>query len=156
MARKDKRPRFLSSALLNLAMIVLGMAVLVLLYGLIAKNLVPPTDPLRESRASGLVGEIIQVEVRNGCGVGGVAATVTHYLRRRGFDVVEVGDHSSFDQELSSVVDRVGDIESARKVAAALGISAERVLQDVRQDYLLDASVIIGSDYAALKPFRND
>jgi hypothetical protein len=53
----------------------------------------------------------------------------------------------------SRVIDRVGDLQSAKKVAAALNIPEERVVQEIRQDYYLDASVIIGHDYAQLEPF---
>jgi hypothetical protein len=75
------------------------------------------------------------------------------YLRRRGFDVVEVGDYRSFDEERSKVIDRVGDLETARKVANALGIPEDQVLQEIRLDYFLDATIVIGKDYATLRPF---
>jgi hypothetical protein len=51
------------------------------------------------------------------------------------------------------VIDRVGDLESAKKVAAVLNIPEERVTQDIRRDYYLDASIIIGHDYNRLEPF---
>ena len=82
----------------------------------------PRVDPSREANPTGLVGTILQVEVRNACGADGIAAQTTQYLRRHGFDVVEVGDHTSFSLETSQVIDRVGDLEAAKKVAAALGI----------------------------------
>ncbi|QXD17156.1 LytR C-terminal domain-containing protein [Rhodocaloribacter litoris] len=143
-------------AWLNVALVVAGAALLLLLYALVARFLFPRTDPVREANPAGLVGEIIQVEVRNGCGVSGLAAQAMHYLRDHGFDVVEVGDHTSFDEAHSFVVDRVGDLEAARKVAHALGIPESRVRQEIRPDYYLDASVVIGKDYATLKPFRAD
>jgi len=65
-----------------------------------------------------------------------------------------VGDHATFDVQQSRVIDRVGDLRSAKKVAAALNIPEERVVQEIRRDYYLDASVIIGHDYAQLEPFN--
>lgn len=127
---------------------------MVLLYAFITRSVGTRTDPIRAGDPSNLVGEIIQVEVRNGCGVDHLAAKTTDFLRQRGFDVVEVGDHTSFDQQHSVVIDRVGNLESARRVAAALDIPEDRVVQDIRHDYYLDASVIIGHDYKTLEPFN--
>lgn len=138
---------------MNAVLLVLGAVAIVLTYSLVTRALTPRVDPLRESNAAGLVGEIIQVEVRNGCGVSGLAAETTMYLRERGFDVVEVGDYHRFDEPVSRVVDRVGDLESARKVAAALGIPEDHVEQDIGPEYYLDATVILGRDYEELRPF---
>ncbi len=142
--------------LLNVSLVVLGLAALILIYALAARFLFPRTDPIRDANPAGLVGAYIQVEVRNGCGVSGLAGRATKYLRRHGFDVVEVGDHTSFDEPYSYVVDRVGNLEAARKVALALGIPETRVRQEIRPEYYLDASVVIGKDYATLKPFRDE
>jgi hypothetical protein len=142
-----------TNGLLNAALLILGLAVMVMLYALITHGVGTRTDPARASNPADLVGDFIQVEVRNGCGVDRLAARTTQFLRDRGFDVVEVGDHASFDVAHSHVIDRVGDLESARKVAAALNIPMSRVTQDIQHDYYLDASVIIGQDYRRLEPF---
>lgn len=144
------------NALLNAGLAVVGLSVMVLLYGLVTRTLIPAPDPRRSSESTDLVGSIIQVEVRNGAGIDHLAAETTHYLRERGFDVVDVGNYASFQQEQSVVIDRVGDLEAARKVAEALGLPADRVRQDIRRQYYLDASVIIGHDYKQLRPFQND
>lgn len=129
---------------------------MVLLYGFVTQVFVPSPDPHRASDSHELVGSIIQVEVRNGAGVDKLAARTTQYLRERGFDVVDVGNYKTFDQERSIVVDRVGDPEAAQKVAEALGLPPERVQQEIRRQYYLDASVIIGRDYSDLRPFQGD
>lgn len=141
---------------MNVLLFVLGTVAIVLTYSLVTRALTPRIDPHREINAAGLVGEIIQVEVRNGCGVSGLAAETTKFLRELGFDVVEVGDHHRFDEAHSRVVDRVGDLESARKVATALGIPEERVEQDVGPEYYLDATIILGWDYEGLRPFESE
>lgn len=145
----------LTNGLLNIAVLLLGFAVMLLVYAFVTRTTTSRSDPTRAANPTGLVGEIIQVEVRNGAGVDFLAAEVTQFLRERGFDVVEVGNYSSFNQEHSVVIDRVGDLESAKKVAAALGIPAARVRQDIRTDYYLDASVVIGEDYRTLLPFSD-
>jgi hypothetical protein len=141
---------------LNVALLLLGLAVLVLVYAMATRAFSPRVDPSREANPTGLVGTILQVEVRNACGADGIAAQTTQYLRRHGFDVVEVGDHTSFSLETSQVIDRVGDLEAAKKVAAALGIDEAHVTQDIQPDYYLDASILLGRDYTTLKPFTSE
>ncbi len=142
-----------TGTLMNVGLAVLGLVVLLLLYALGTRVFAPRVDAAREANPGQLVGRIIQVEVRNGCGADGVAGDLTRFLRRSGFDVVEVGNHTSFDEPHSLVIDRIGDLEAARKVAHALGIAEEYVRQDVRPGLYLDATVVIGKDYAILKPF---
>ena len=145
-----------ASLSMNAALLILGAVAIVLAYSLVTRALTPRVDPYRAEEGGHLVGDIIQVEVRNGCGVSGLAARTTMFLRDQGFDVVEVGDYHSFSEAHSKVVDRVGDLESARKVAAALGIPEDRVVQEIGEEYYLDASVILGKDYGTLRPFNEE
>ncbi|MFB6230427.1 MAG: LytR C-terminal domain-containing protein [Salinibacter sp.] len=144
-----------TNGLLNVALVIGGGSTLVLLYALVAHIIVTSPAPQRPPSSSpALVGSIVQVEVRNGAGVDGLAARTTRYLRDQGFDVVKTGNHSSFDQKKSMVIDRIGNLDAARKVAEALGIPPDQVHQRVRRQYYLDASVIIGHDYQQLHPFQ--
>lgn len=142
------------SVLMNALLALLGLGLLVLLYAFVVGSFwngrVVPT---REQNPAGLVGDILQVEVRNGCGAAGVAGQFTHFLRARGFDVVEVGNYSRFDVARSQVIDRVGDPVAARRVAEALGIDPAYVVEEVQGGYFLDATIVIGHDYATLAPF---
>lgn len=143
----------MSNALLNAAIVAAAAVVIVLVYGLATRAFVPRTDPIREDNPGQLLGDRIQVEIRNGVGESGLASTATHYLRSRGFDVVESGNHTTFGIDSSFVVDRIGNPQAAQRVAAALGLSMERVREDIREDYFLDVSVILGNDYLSLEPF---
>ncbi|MCY4159563.1 MAG: LytR C-terminal domain-containing protein [Bacteroidetes bacterium] len=97
--------------------------------------------------------DVYQVEVRNGVGVQGVAEQMRSYLRSKGYDVVAVGNHVSFDVEQTIIVDRIGRHEIAEQVAASLGLPPERIQQDVRTEFHLDVSVILGKDYGIIPPF---
>src|SRR5688572_26977999 len=48
----------------------------------------------------------MQLDVRNGTGEDGIAKLFTDYLREKGFDVVEMGNYDTDDQEKSLVLDR--------------------------------------------------
>ncbi|HLT46552.1 MAG TPA: LytR C-terminal domain-containing protein [Rubricoccaceae bacterium] len=148
-----------ANAFLNVALFGAGLAVLVLLYGLATRTFTehtgPADDQAREQARAELGGDRIQVEVRNGAGASGLAAAMTHYLRRQGFDVVASGNWTSFDQQETVVIDRIGNPEAAARVAEALGLPRERVREERREDLLLDASVVIGHDYHTLPPFQD-
>ena len=144
----------LVDGLLNVALIGVGLLVAVLLYGLLTRTFSPRTTPTRDAALT--IGaepgaDPIQVEVRNAAGVDGLAREATAFLRRRGFDVVEVGNAPR--REESAVVVRAGTEAYARRVGAALGIEA--VESGVPPaDYDPDVAVHIGADYARLAPFR--
>ena len=52
------------------------------------------------------------------------------------------------------VIDRAGNLEAARSVAASLGVEQERVLQQVDKNLFLDVTVVIGKDFSTLKAFQ--
>ncbi len=99
--------------------------------------------------------DIYQVEVRNGVGVRGVAERMRTYLRSKGYDVVGVGNHPSFDVEQTIIVDRIGNLKIAQEVAASLGLPPDRIQQEVRSEFHLDVSIILGKDYGVIPPFLN-
>lgn len=94
---------------------------------------------------------IIQLDVLNGCGAKGVGSRFTDFLRANGFDVVEMKNYKSFLVNQTLVVDRIGDLSLARRVAAALGVSEKNIIQQINPDYFVDLSVIIGKDFSELK-----
>lgn len=98
---------------------------------------------------------IIQIEILNGCGVPGIAAKFTDYLRSKGIDVVKTDNYMEFGKpkfniEKSVVIDRRGKIEYGQKVAEYLGLPPSRVLQEVNEAYLIDATFILGSDFRSM------
>ncbi|MEO6941191.1 MAG: LytR C-terminal domain-containing protein [Candidatus Kapaibacterium sp.] len=99
-------------------------------------------------------GERIQLTVLNGSGQSSVARKFTDFLRARKFDVVEMGNYSANDVEHSFVIDKIGDTLSAQKVAYALGIESAKVVREIDSNAFLDAAVVIGKDYLALKPMN--
>ena len=146
----------LTDGLLNAALVVGGAVVLVLLYGFAARALTPRTTPTRSAvEASVTANSRIKVEVRNAAGVDGLAARTTAYLRRRGFDVVEVGNAAR--QDTSRVLVRSGTALDARHVAQALGLGPGAVLTGgPTNDYALDVTVTLGTDFPAVAPFDPD
>ncbi len=114
----------------------------------------PPVDPnIDSSITKNTHEEVIQVNVLNACGKKGLAAKAKEFLRSRGFDVVEIGN---FEQPMpkSVIIDRLGDINSAKKVAYALGIQDTLIQKQVDSTLYLRSTIVIGDDFAILKPFK--
>jgi hypothetical protein len=87
----------------------------------------------------------VKVEVLNGSGISGMAWDATLALRDQGFDVVFYGNAGTFSEDPSVVSDRVGMLETAKDVAAALGIPrVESALDTTR---LVDVSVRLGPEW---------
>jgi ssDNA-specific exonuclease RecJ len=95
----------------------------------------------------------LQIDVQNGCGVSGIADKFTEFLRSKGFDVVEMGNFTTQDIKTTMVIDRAGNMKNAKRVASSLGVSDKYVIQQMNKNYFLDATVVIGKDYAELYPF---
>ncbi len=142
------------SAIINVALALLGILALVLLYAWY-RSAFPPLEDASQGETYPPPGDIYQVAVRNGAGDQGLAEEMRRFLIREGYDVVEVGNHNSFDQEETLVLDRVGNLEIARHVAKVLGIGEDRVREDVRPDFFLDVTIVIGKDFATIRPFAD-
>lgn len=91
-------------------------------------------------------GERVRVEVRNGGGRSGMARAATDILREGGFDVVEMGNWSNFDEVESFVVTRAGSGDTSLEVARALGIGIVRDEPD--PNLRVDVTVVLGRDWS--------
>lgn len=90
----------------------------------------------------------IKVEVLNGAGERGLARQFADRLRLLGFDVVATGNADHFDHEITHVLDRSGRLGAALTVAREL--SADSLAVAIDPELFLDASVVVGSDWAGL------
>jgi len=148
----DKAARTRNAAL-NFSILLLFVAVFGLLASGYLKGCGSPVNPLRVADPGILIGEIIQVEVLNGCGRDGLASAMMGYLRSRGFDVVSSGNHTTFGIEKTQILNRISDDSAAGQVATALGLGSGDIVSEPREDLYVDASVLIGCDYASIPPF---
>ena len=97
----------------------------------------------------------IEVEILNGCGVPGLAGKVSDYLRSQQMDVVrsEIADHYNYDQTM--LILRNENFEGLKKVALSFGINEQdevRIKHIPDEKLSVDITVIIGSDFATIKP----
>ena len=95
-----------------------------------------------------------QVEVLNGCGAAGVAKQTTDYLRTEDIDVVSMGNYKNYSVPNSMVIDRMGERQTAEKIAKIMGIANDQIKTEIDESKQLAASIVIGKDYKNLKPFK--
>ncbi len=96
----------------------------------------------------------IQINILNATGENRIGARFRDYLKTKGFDVVDMGNYKA-EVEKTMVLDVIGDISKAKRVADAVGISHRNVVQQLDKTKYIDATVIIGKDYTELKPFTD-
>ena len=138
---------------LNIAVFLLFAVIIFMLYSIYIK-LSNSSSGINEELVYQKPSEIIQVEVLNGCGVGGVGDRFTDFLRTNNFDVVNIGNYIRFDMDETIIIDRIGNKANALKAAETLGVKKENVIQQLNHDYFLDVSVVVGRDYYSLKPMK--
>lgn len=97
----------------------------------------------------------IEVEILNGCGVPGLAGKISDYLRSQQMDVVRSknADHYNYDQTI--LILRNENSDGLKKIAKSFGIDIddETRIKHIPDDQLnVDITVIIGSDFATIKP----
>ncbi|HLR26054.1 MAG TPA: LytR C-terminal domain-containing protein [Fodinibius sp.] len=139
-----------NSFALNAAIGFLSLLLALLVFGLFTRIIYPRIENQRTQEGQQLISDVIQLEVLNGSGVPGLANHFTSVLRKNGFDVVGTGNFKNFDMTNTVVIARTNNSENAQRVAEALGIAPENVFIEASEDFYLDATVVIGSDYKSL------
>jgi len=93
----------------------------------------------------------IRVEVLNGCGVNRLAIKIANILRKKGFNVVRIGDANKKDFEETIVIERGDDNMKNAKYFADI-INCENIGKDVDTALFLEVTIIIGKDYKEIFP----
>ena len=127
---------------LVLLLVLSGVAILVGFSISLWSRKTPEIEP--PSAIPGVRGRV-RVEVLNAGGVPGVALDATRALRDQGFDVVLFGNAGTYSNDVSVVLDRVGQLETARLVAEALGVSQFRSEPD--STLFVDVTVRLGPEW---------
>ena len=131
---------------LIIASVVLTIFAVYLLYSFLDKTGIVSFSE-DESVKPQNVQQLIQVEVLNGCGVAGVGDGFTDILRSKGIDVVKTGNYRSFDVDNTFLIDRMGKIETANRVADSLNLDKKFIITEKNKSYFLDLTIVIGKDY---------
>jgi hypothetical protein len=138
---------------LNVSIFILSVVILYMAYSIYIKLSHKSSNDADQYNGQ-VASDLIQVEVLNGCGIGGVADKFTEYLRNRNVDIVKLGNYITNDVPETMVIEHVGNMANAYKIAHSLGIKDENVIQQLNKDYFLDATIVIGRDYFNLTLYK--
>ena len=95
------------------------------------------------------------VEVLNGCGVQGMAGKFSRFLRNNNIDVLYFDDADHYNYNHTLIITRTGNVQILYKVSSLLGFDVKdktHILNKPNSGSEFDLTVIIGSDYASIKP----
>jgi hypothetical protein len=133
-----------------------------LIFSLLYNSLGNKNDALKEvkdSTKSTLTNQpnlSIQIEIQNGTGENRIGAIFRDYLKKKGYDVVDLGNYKSSDVATTMILDRTGDLKKANRIADVLGVSQKNITPQINKERYLDATIIIGKDYNELKPYTEN
>ena len=142
---------------LNISIILITALCIYLAYSMIMNTTGSRGDNLSDTAKKQITNQpnlSIQINILNATGENRIGARFRDYLKAKGFDVVDMGNYKA-EVEKTMVLDVIGDIRKAKRVADAVGISHRNVVQQLDKTKYIDATVIIGKDYTELKPFTD-
>ena len=96
------------------------------------------------------------VEVLNGCGIQDMAGKFSRFLREHNIDVLNSDDADHYDYTHTLIITRTGNVQILDKVSSLLGFDEQdenHILNKPNSSSEFDLTVIIGNDYASIKPF---
>ena len=100
----------------------------------------------------------IKVEVLNGCGIKGIAAKASDFLRQQQVDVVRSDNADKYDYLKTTIIGRNENFESLKIVAESLGLSVENktnIKHEPDESLGVDVTVILGKDIVDFKELFN-
>ncbi len=142
--------------LLNAGILVSLVIAVALFYAFFIRITTVAPDPHRFDNPGNLLGDIIQVNVLNATGEDDLAQQMMEYLREQGFDVVGTDNYPKVFLEKSVILDRIGNMDAAQQVALAIGLPISAITQEVRPEYFVDATIVVGKDYSMIHPWYID
>jgi hypothetical protein len=134
-------------------LIILGAAVLISIY--VLANRRSPMNDEDGDFVPVVNGQSLEVEVLDGAGNMRAVQRMTNFLRAQGYDVVEMKKNNGEVEERTFLFDRSGNLDAAKKLAAILGVSQDKVFQKIDHTLYLDITVVVGKDYTRLKAFQS-
>ena len=150
--RKNKRLSAFRGSLLKGTLILLSVALFITVY--VLANRKNHTNGEVSEFTPAVNSQSLKVEVLDGAGNMRAAQQMTNILRAQGYDVVEMKKYIGDGEERTIIFDRSGNLDVARKLAASVGVSQDKVFQKIDRTLYLDITVVLGKDYPRLKPFQ--
>ncbi len=158
---KQEFKKSLLNYTLNITIIILGVLCIYLVFSLVTNTFLNKSKTSKDildttkTNVTHQPNLSVQVDVQNGTGENRVGAIFRDYLKKKGYDVVDLGNYKSSDVFKTIIIDRTGDTRKAQRIAEVLGVSSRNIIQQINRDLYLDATIVIGKDFNELKPYTD-
>lgn len=164
---RKKRPNQMGDWLVNLLLLALSVLVISFIWSFWNRN---TTNAEVQRSLASLPQEMVvkpetlsaekpylsvKVEILNGNGVSGVAAQYKDLIRSKGFDVLQTDNADRYDYPNTMILVRSTNTEAGYKLAEELGINKSLVKLAPDPNLRLDATLILGKDYAVVPAYQN-
>ena len=106
-----------------------------------------PPQLVAPNAAELLANEAAKVEVQNGTLTGGLAGTVSDYLKAKGVKVTTVGNADRQDYATTIIIDYTGKVYTTKWLADTFHVSSSSILAGNDPNSPVDVRVIIGDDF---------
>ena len=100
----------------------------------------------------------IEVEILNGCGEPGIAATFSEFLRVKRVDVVRSENADNFDYENTVLIQRNEKTSGLKYVADALNFdikNSKQVITSIDPNSDVDITLVIGKDFNSINSIKS-
>jgi hypothetical protein len=157
---KEETKKSFLNYFLNISIIILVIVCVILGYSIVRNSIASKYDKPKtitdtaKNTITNQPNRAYQIDVQNGTGENGVAAYFRDFFKKKGFDVVEMGNYKSNDVNKTMIIDRNGNNFAAKRVAESLGLTEYNIIPQKDTTSFLDVTVVIGKDYQELNPYK--
>jgi len=154
MAKSEKAPFDLRRSFFSVVLWGLGIVNVLLIGSSVRNHFATGSEHTMISDTAEVVepNTVLKIEVLNGCGVDGVARKFADYLKKQGFDPVNVTNYGSQNIPRTAIIDRTSNgLVNGRKVAQSLSLTDDYVVYQASPERMVAVSVIIGQDYKGIQ-----
>ena len=96
----------------------------------------------------------VTIQILNGCGVSGISKRYKDYFTKQGYRVVDVDNADHFNYSHTEIQYKNLSAANLDELSGLLGLGTDQIQKRSRFTKA-DVSIILGSDYEDLKPYRN-
>lgn len=139
---------------IKISIFLLAIILLIFVYSFITRISNDNSSTIIEDKQEfQTIEKAIQINILNSTNHNGIADLARNYLRDKGFDVVEIGNYNT-NLKKSIVIDRIGDLNSSKITAKAIGINDSLIKTMIDSSLFISSSIILGEDYLSLPAFK--
>ena len=155
--KRERYPKFINR-IFRFGMHTKSFVAILLIIFIAVIYLIANKNSSRNSKAVNSIQPLtirnLEVELLDGAGSMKVTEQIRIFLRKQGYDVVEMKKNNGGIVERTFVLDRSGNLDATRQLATDLGVPSDKVFQKIDRGLYVDVTITVGKDFSKLKAFQ--